>query len=360
MARTRTPLAGALLVVAATACQSRSVVPVEVQSVEVRPSSFTLVEGESASAQAVPHGSGGEVLSGRSVTWSIAASGVATVDPGGNIQAVSTGLTTLRATVEGVTGSAPVTVLQGPTVHLSRDSVALTAIAGGDSGVESVTVTNEGNGVLSGLSVDVSYAAGGPSGWLTAGLSGTAAPAELSISADAATLAPEAYQAVVTVRSAAGRGSSGDVTVDLDVEAAPPLIVLDVQDVSFSGVVGGQVPAVQSIGITNGGGGVLGDLSTSITYQEAQSGWLRADLAAAEAPTQLALQASVGLLPAGTYHAAVAIGSSVASNSPQTLTVTFEVAAAGSSPPWAGGAGPSGSEASGDTVGGHDGTEGPR
>jgi len=143
-----------------------------------------------------------------------------------------------------------------------------------------------------------------------------------------------AYQAVVTVQSAAGLGSSARVTVDFDVEPAPPSIVLDVQDVSFSGVVGGQVPAVQQVGITNGGGGVLGDLSTSIAYGSGEpNGWLRADLAATEAPTQLTLQASVGLLQAGTYHASVEIRSSVASDSPQTLTITFEVAAVASSPP---------------------------
>jgi len=334
MAYTRITMVGALLLVAATACQSRSVVPVEVQAVEVLPSSFTLVEGESESAQAVPRGSGGELLSGRSVSWSTDITGIATVDQQGTIEAVSAGLTTVRARVEGVMGSAPVTVLQGPTIRLSRDAVALIAISGSESGVETVTVTNEGNGVLSGLSAMITYAAGGPSGWLTAGLSGTGAPADLSIVASAATLAPGAYQAVVTVQSAVGRGSSGQVKVDLDVEPAPPAILLDVQDVSFSGVVGGQVPAVQKVEVTNGAGGVLDDLSTSIVYGSGEpNGWLRADLAASEAPTQLTLQASVGLLQAGTYHASVEIRSSVASNSPQTLTITFEVAAAASSPP---------------------------
>ena len=156
----------------------------------------------------------------------------------------------------------------------------------------------------------------------------------LSISASAATLAPGAYQAVVTVQSATGRGSSAQVTVDFGVEPASPSIVLDVQDVSFSGVVGGQVPAVQKVAVTNGGGGVLDALSDTVAYALGEpGGWLQASLTGTEAPTQLTLQASVGLLPAGTYHAVVEVRSSVAANSPQTLTVTFEVAAMGSSPP---------------------------
>lgn len=330
MSASRVAVGVALVTLASAACQSRTVVSVQVQSVEIRPSAFTLVEGESETAQALPRGPEGEVLTGRSVVWSIDNTETATVDEGGTIAALAAGLTIVRATVEGVSGSATVTVLPGPRVQLSTESVSLAAVAGRESGVEVVDVTNGGRGVLSDLSATVAYPAGGVSGWLTAGLSGTAAPAELSVKASAVSLAPGTYQALVTVQSTSGRGSSADLTVDLDVQPAPPSIILDIQDVSFSGVVGGQVPAVQTVKVENGGGGVLSDLSASIQYAEGEpAGWLQASLANPEAPTQLTLQASVGLLSAGKYHAVVEVASSVAENSPQTVSVTFEVVAIG-------------------------------
>jgi Bacterial Ig-like domain (group 2) len=343
MASLRAVLTGALIVLGA--CEDRSVVAVDVASVDILPATFTLVEGESRAAQAVPRGPEGETLTGRSVTWATDAGRIATVDDTGMLAAVGAGETTLRATVEGVTGSAPVTVLTGPSVALSRTAVSFTAVSGDDSGTETVTVTNGGHGVLSGLSLAVTYAAGEPSGWLTAGLSGTTAPAELSMLASARALAPGSYGATVAVTSAVG-AAPRTVAVAFQVAAAPPSIVLDIVEISFSATAGGQVPAIQQISVTNGGNGVLAGLSDSVAYADGEpADWLRATLAAAVAPTTLRLEAYPVSLAQGTYHATVLVRSAAASNSPRTLAVLFEVAAAGSGAPVA-------SEAIGPTGGG--------
>lgn len=334
MARACAPLTATMVALAAAACESRTVVPLEVESVDIVPSSFTLVEGESRSAQAVPRGGDGSALTGRTVAWAVDAPNVATVDGSGRLQGVGAGQTTVRATVEGVTGSAPVTVLPGPSIELSRTAVSLGAVSGEGSGSEVVSVTNGGNGMLSGLSARITYGSGGPSGWLTAGLSGTTAPAELSISASAEALDPGSYRATVTVETTTGGGLSADVDVELTVEAPPPLIVLDiggepVEEVALNALEGGQVPAVQVVAVTNGGGGILGGLSTSIVYAEGEpDGWLRADLDGFVAPTVLTLEASPGALSPGVYHASVEVRSDQASNSPRSLPLLFTVSVA--------------------------------
>ena len=335
MVRLRGPLAGAMVTVVLVACEDRSIVPVDVASVEISPSSFTLVEGEGRTAEAIPRGPDGVVLAGRSVTWTTDAPGVATVDGTGTLEGVLAGQTTVRATVEGVTGSAPVTVLPGPSITLSRTAVSLGAVSGQRSGTEVIRVTNGGAGVLAGLSARIEYAAAGPSGWLTAGLNGTTAPTDLSISASAESLDPGSYQATVILETMTGGGLSAQVDVALAVEAPPPLIVLSIggdpaEEVAFVAVEGGQVPATQVVAVTNGGGGTLGGLFASTVYADGEpAGWLRADLAVAVAPTELTLRASPGALSPGTYHATVEVGSAEASNSPRALPVVFTVAPAG-------------------------------
>ncbi len=330
MATARAALSGLFMALAVAGCETRSVMPVEVASVEIEPSSFTLVQGETQSAQALSRGPGGDVLSGRSVMWSTDVSGIATVDATGLIEGIGVGETTLRAEVEGVGASAPVTVLAGPSIELSPTAVSLTAVSGNDSGSRVVTVSNGGNGVLSGLSISVTYGAGGQTGWLTAGLSGTNAPAELSLRASAATLQTGSYHATVTVASPVRSGLSSDLAVAFDVRPAPPSITLDASDISFSATVGGRVPAVQEVSVTNGGDGILDGLAASITYAGGEpSGWLQATLADSAAPTKLTLKASPEVLAAGTYHATVEVSSGAASNSPQALKVVFDVASGG-------------------------------
>jgi len=326
MAKGRVLRVTATVLWACSACETRTVVPVEVATVEVDPSTLELVAGEARTARAIPRGAGGELLSGRQVGWSTDQGSVATVDADGRVEGVGPGETTLRASVEGVVGTAAVTVLEGPSVSVSPSAVVLTASPGSTSDARVVNVTNAGHGTLSGLSVSAAYRAGEPSGWLTAGLSGTTAPADLTLAGSAAALGEGVYQATVTVASPVNGGSSATVTVDLQVQPAPPSIVLGVDAVSFSGVVGGQLPIDQKVTVTNGGNGSLTGLSAAVVYEGDVSGWLQASLLSSTAPTDLQLRASVGLLPVGRYRARVEVSSAVASNSPRSLTVDFEVA----------------------------------
>lgn len=70
---------------------------------------------------------------------------------------------------------------------------------------------------------------------------------------------------------------------------AGPAITLDPTSVTFGGAQGGANPPVQTVSITNGGGGTLSGLGTSISYGTGQ-GWLSASLSSTTAPSTLTAQ----------------------------------------------------------------------
>jgi hypothetical protein len=215
-----------------------------------------------------------------------------------------------------------------PQIGLSASTATFNATAGGGSPAnQSVNVTNAGGGTLSGLATSVSYTSG-PPGWLTATLSGTSAPATLTLAASIAALPAGTYTATVSVASNAASNSPRNVAVTLVVapSAQPPAIGLNPKSLTFTAVQNGADPAVQDVAVTNAGGGALSNFVLSASYGANQpSGWLKGGLIGNTAPTTLRLQPTTGSLDAGTYTATVNVAASGASNSPQSVSVTFYV-----------------------------------
>ena len=81
-----------------------------VATVTVSPSSANLTEGQTQQLAATPKDAGGNVLSGRTVTWVSSAPSVATVSSVGLVTAVAAGSATVSATSAGRTGTAAITV----------------------------------------------------------------------------------------------------------------------------------------------------------------------------------------------------------------------------------------------------------
>jgi hypothetical protein len=218
----------------------------------------------------------------------------------------------------------------GPLIGLSSSSVTFTAAEGAPSpAAQTVNVTNAGDGTLDALATNVTYTAGQPTGWLTAALSGPAAPSTLTLTAATGSLPAGVYNASVAVSSAAAGNSPQPVAVTFTVgpPATAPLIALATTTISFAGTQGGANPERQTVAVTNGGTGSLTGLSATVSYGAGQpTGWLRATLSTRRAPSTLTLVATTGSLPAATYTANVAVTSSVAGNSPQNVAVTFVVA----------------------------------
>ena len=102
----------ACLTAALQSCTDTVVVVVEVAQVDVSPSSPSIVVGQTTQLSAVPKDAAGNRLftEGRPVTWSSGSSSVASVDGSGLVTAVFSGDATVTARVDGVTGTATVTV----------------------------------------------------------------------------------------------------------------------------------------------------------------------------------------------------------------------------------------------------------
>ena len=118
-----------------------------------------------------------------------------------------------------------------------------------------------------------------------------------------------------------GRSATASIQV-----GSPPLIALSQPAVQFSATAGGSPAQPVTVGVSNGGGGTLAGLETSIAWGEGQGDWLEATLSAASAPTTLSLRASPGSLQPGRYEAEVTVSPSGAGTTRGTLPVTFQVA----------------------------------
>jgi len=136
--------------------------------------------------------------------------------------------------------------------------------------------------------------------------------------------------ATYVVATSGARSSVRDSAPVTVTTSAPPAIALSPATLTILDTLGTSDPAAQTVGVSNGGGGTLGGLTVgTISYGASQpTGWLTATLNAATAPTTLTLQLAKGSLAAGTYTATVPIQSAAASNSPQGVSVSFQIAPA--------------------------------
>src|SRR5690606_13930361 len=106
----RMPGAGLLAALLFFGCEQVTVLTVEVASISVSPAQTQVAVGESTPLTAQLLGPSGAILSGRTVTWSSSDESRATVNANGVVQGIAPGPVQIRASAEGVTGSASVTV----------------------------------------------------------------------------------------------------------------------------------------------------------------------------------------------------------------------------------------------------------
>ncbi len=245
----------------------------------------------------------------------------------------------VMSTVSGVQQQyvlATLTVDSVPAIDLSPDTVLMAATAGGASpSAQTVQVVNAGGLTLSGLTVGtIGYGSGG-SGWLSASLNQATAPATVTLQATTTSLAAGTYVAQVPIRSSLPGVVPDTITVSVGVSAtaAPPTIALSPTALSVSAVAAGGNPAVQLVGVSNGGGGTLSGLALgSISYVSGATGWLGASINGASAPTTVSVQAATGTLAVGTYVADVRVTSTLPGVATKTFRVTFNVTAGGTAP----------------------------
>lgn len=301
-----------------------TVIPVPVRQIVVTPDPALVQLGGTLQLTADTRDSVGGSLPGRAVAWSSANPAIVTVSTTGLLTGIALGTTAVTASSEGVAVQVPVTV-SAPVISVSTATVSVTDRSmGGNPPPVAIDVTNGGSFTLSGLSTAVTYGAGA-SGWLSASLSQTTAPATVSLQATTGSLAPATYTATLTISSS--QPGVAPRTVDVTFVVTPfPVIAASNTSPAFAAQVGGSDPAPQSIAITNSGTGTLNGLAASVSYGSGATGWLGASLAGTTAPTSLALQPITGSLPVGVYTATVTITSTVSGVAAKDLSVTFTVA----------------------------------
>lgn len=132
-----------------------------------------------------------------------------------------------------------------PAMQLSTTSVAFSAPLGSTASGQLVQISNSGGGSLVGLTAQVAYGAGA-TGWLTATLNQTTAPATLTLRQTASQLAPGTYTATVSV------GATGlpARTIAVTLTVTPGGLLVNIAAYPALANVGG---VAGSVGTVNGG-----------------------------------------------------------------------------------------------------------
>ncbi len=124
-----------------------TVLPVPVASVIISPTTVSLVIGNTQQFSGTPRDAGGNVLSGRVVTWSVTQPQIATVNAAGFLTAVATGTVNVTATSEGQSATAVVTVTQVPVAALTVSPTTATMIIGTSRSLSAVARDASGSAV---------------------------------------------------------------------------------------------------------------------------------------------------------------------------------------------------------------------
>lgn len=255
--------------------------PPSVQTVLVLPPTVSLRVGGTAALAASPRTAAGAEVTGRTVSWNSGTPGVATVNAAGVVTAVAPGSATVTATVDGVTGSAAVTVTQMPVVAVAVTPVSTSLRVGGTLALAAAARDSAGGAVM-GRPVTWSSSAPtvatvSPSGVVTAiapgsatvtaaveGVTGSAAIAVLPIPVASVLVSPPTggvqVGATLTL-TATPRDSAGMTLAGRAVawsSSAPGIAT-----VSSAGVVTGVAPGTASIGATVEG--MRGDATITVT-----------------------------------------------------------------------------------------------
>ena len=105
-------------------------VPVPVASVAVSPAPATVAKGSTVQLSATLSDASGNPLTGRTVTWTSSAPGIATVDGTGLVTGVAAGSATITATSEGKSGSSAITVTAMPVASVAVSPSSAGALVG--------------------------------------------------------------------------------------------------------------------------------------------------------------------------------------------------------------------------------------
>src|SRR5690242_13474167 len=258
-----------------------------VATVTVSPASVNLQTGQTSQLTASLKDANGNVLTGRTVTWSSDNGNVATVSGTGLVTAGSAGTATISATSGGKTGTASVTVSSTPVASVTV-SPATASLTVGQTAQLTATMKDANGNILSGRPVTWSTSNGSVATVSSSGLVTAAGAGSATITA---TSEGKTGTAAVTVTAPTGAFAIGDsvqATIatwvrnisqpPADPATGTPPSVIGTQPAGGRGVVdSGPV-----LNTTPGGDGAI---RYHVLFQTAPSGWVVQDYLAKIVPT---------------------------------------------------------------------------
>ena len=213
-----------------------------------------------------------------------------------------------------------------PILTVSPPSLTFNLTRGGTPSSNSIFVSNAGGGSIN-FSVSASTVSGDP--WLTvipsAGKAMLGTPAAITVIASPLQLSVGTYSGQVVV---SGGGQSIAISVTMAITGNAQTIVLSQTALAFTTVAQGGVPPSKNVAVINAGVGAMA--WTATPRLPSGFNWLTVfaptgtAVAGAAVPSSTTISVDPGGLAAGTYYGSVLISAN-ASNSPQTISVAFNV-----------------------------------
>ena len=220
--------------VSGTAAVTVTLVPVA--SVAVTPATASVLVGASAQLAASVRDAAGNVLTGRTVTWTTSAVAIATVTANGLVRGIAPGGATITATSEGVSGTSAITVTLVPVATVTVAPASATLEVGGTRQLTATPRDASGN-ALTGRSI----------AWTTS------ASAVATVSNSGLVTAVAAGNATITATSEGVGGTSAiTVTAPPPPDATPPSIPQNVNAVAMGPTLVNLTwsPSTDNVGVT--------------------------------------------------------------------------------------------------------------
>lgn len=248
------------------------------------------------------------------------------VTPLGLLPGTYNGTVTIAATIPGggTVLNSPITVPVKLTISagtLAASPASLTFLqAQGGNPPPSQTINVNSNGPALSYSAIATTVIGS---WLSVTPAGAATPGAITVTVNGAGLAAGTYSGNVTLTSVGASNSPLNVPVTLTVGPQQTLTVSPTS-LAFSHQLGAAVPATQTVSLSSSGTPL--NFTTAATTTNGGA-WLNATPATGTTSATVTIGVNPAGLAAGTYTGAVTITAPGASNSPQTVVVTLNVAA---------------------------------
>ncbi len=184
--------------------------PPVVARVTVRPSSVSIEEGGTHRFSATAYDSDNTMISGKTFAWTSSSTSVATINSSGLATGVDAGSTTITATVDGVSGTASLTVTEPPPV-VARVAVSPSSVTIEEGGTQqfSATAYDSDNTMISGKTFTWTSSS---TSVATINASGLATGVDAGSTTITATVDGKSGTASLTVSQSAPRSRTGTIS----------------------------------------------------------------------------------------------------------------------------------------------------